>query len=61
MGSSKKVVQRERCTFSAEFKAEAVRLVAAPPGETLEPGESATPTRGGDAASGAGVRKKVAV
>ena len=29
MGSSKKVVQRERRAFSAEFKAEAVRLVAA--------------------------------
>ena len=28
MGSSKKVVQRERRAFSAEFKAEAVRLVA---------------------------------
>lgn len=29
MGSSKKVVQRERRAFSAECKAEAVRLVAA--------------------------------
>jgi transposase len=29
MGSSKKVVPRERRAFSAEFKAEAVRLVAA--------------------------------
>ena len=28
-GSNKKVVQRERRTFSAEFKAEAVGLVAA--------------------------------
>ena len=99
MGSSKKVVQRERRAFSAEFKAEAVRLVAArradgasltqigrelevrpdqlrawtrlqreasgegsaPAGETLAPRESAAPTRGGDAAPGAGLRKKVAV
>ena len=29
MGSSKQVVQRERRAFSAEFKAEAVRMVAA--------------------------------
>lgn len=29
MGSSKKVVQRERRAFTAEFKAEAVRLAAA--------------------------------
>ena len=28
MGSSKKVVRSERRTFSTEFKAEAVRLVA---------------------------------
>jgi transposase len=28
MGSSKKVVRRERRTFSTEFKSEAVRLVA---------------------------------
>ena len=28
MGSSKKVVRRERRAFSAEFKAEAVRMVA---------------------------------
>ena len=29
MGSSKQVVRGERRTFSAEFKAEAVRMVAA--------------------------------
>ena len=28
MGSSKQVVRRERRAFSAEFKAEAVRMVA---------------------------------
>ena len=96
MGSSKQVVQRERRAFCAEFKAEAVRMVAerradgasltqigrelevrpdqlrawtrvqreasgegsAPPGETLEPRESAAPTRGGDPTPRAGLRKK---
>jgi hypothetical protein len=35
MGSSKTVVQHERCAFSAEFKAEAVRLLPAMVGASV--------------------------